>query len=148
MTNNRAIDYRGILSDIRAKQNEQEKAIAAFEAAIKKLEQLGLLSTAPSRKSENGSLPANISVIDPRIVDLRGKSSYEAAAGLLKIKGISMHTNEVYSQLKAHGVLSPATKQVTMASALYRAVKGKNSVVQQAGKGMWKYKAISGDDSL
>lgn len=123
MTKSHSVDYADVLSDLKAKRKEIDKAIASFEA----LGNMGLFS---------GS--EKIQVINPQIVDLRGQGTYEATAALLKINGKSMKTKDIFNTLLKHGVIDKGSKMATVAATLYKAVDKKaDCKIKKFGKGEW-----------
>lgn len=130
MTKSHSIDYGDVLSDLRAKRKEFDKAIASIEALSGK----GLLSS---------SLTAEESptVITPALINSRGKGAYEATVDLLGLTKKPMKTKDIFQELLNHGVISKDTKLATVAATLYKSVKQKtNCKIKQAGKGEWVLK--------
>ena len=123
MTNSQVIDYRGILSDLRAKRTELDKAIAAFET----LEKTGLLQT---------HIPVAVSNSQIRSANLSSLSSYDAAIQLLKQKGHPIKNDDMRQQLKSklNSIADPVT-------SLYRALKErKDCQLKLVNKGEWGLK--------
>ncbi len=126
MTKSHHVDYGDVLSDLKAKRKELDKAITSIEA----LSGMGLFSS-PSNAPR-------IQSIDAQIVELRGQGTYEATAALLKIRPERMKTNDIYQTLMNHGVIDKNTKLATVAATLYKAVKQKNDCkIKVVGRGEW-----------
>ncbi len=126
MTKSHSVDYGDVLSDLKAKRKELDKAITSIE----NLGSMGLFS------GSNGH--EDIPVIDTHIEDLRGQGTYEATAALLKKSGNSMKTSDIFNALLKHGVISKNTKLATVAATLYKSVKQKKDCkIKRSGKGEW-----------
>lgn len=135
MMNSHIIDYADVLSDLKAKRKELDKAIASIEALT------GGRLLAPRPDPEEGETYNGVSVINPAIVDLRGKGAYEATIGLLKIMNKPLKTVTIFSLLQKHGVISKESKRETLAATLYKAVDKENALIMKVGKGEWTLKA-------
>lgn len=130
MTKNHSIDYANVLSDLRAKRKELDKAIASIEA----LNGMGLLS--PTANGHERPV-----IIGNSLVDSRGKGAYEATADLLKLTGKSMKTKEIYDTLIQNGVIDSNTKLATVSTTLYKAIKQKSDCkIKKSGMGEWSIK--------
>lgn len=130
MTKSHHFDYADVLSDLKAKRKELDKAIVSLEA----LGTMGLLAAASNDDEK-------IHAVNPTVVDLRGKGAYEAAAALLKNTDTAMKTTDIHKVLLDNGVIDKDTKLATLAATLYKAVKRKTDCkIKLSGRGEWRAK--------
>lgn len=131
MKNLHCIDYSAVLSDLKHKRLELNKAITQLDKTITQLEgamSFGILQHHDAAKPNDHRIVKKI--------DISGLSVYEGAMQLLKEKGTPMKTDDIVNAIIASGKKFKAEKpRVSITTTLYK--PNKNSEIIKVGESEW-----------
>jgi hypothetical protein len=119
------IDYRNVLSDLKARRDALDQAIIAVEAIL--------------GESPTASIPANAKVVS-RDTEIQhdtfvGLNIVEASAKYLNMVGRPARSTEEIANALTRGGLNAT--QGSVATLLSKSHNGDNRVVMRAGRGTW-----------
>lgn len=133
MFNMHQIDYSTVLSDLKSKRTQLDKAIVNIENLIN----IGLIPS--SDVATTNRVPNSIANIPSKKIDVANLGVYEGAIYLLEEKGNTMRTEDIVEKIISSGKQFTSTNpKQSISTTLYKSIEDKKDCrLTRVGESEW-----------